>query len=110
MRRFIGVGRIMFAVAFIALGVIQFIVGDFIIGRPPVTAWTLAIPGKLTWAYASGCFLIFAGAAIIANWKARLACMAIGAVVIVFSFLLRHLPEMSDWVNAYKALALAGGS
>jgi uncharacterized membrane protein len=110
MNKFIMPGRIIFALGFIALGVLQLIAGDFIIGRPPAAAWAAHIPGKLAWAYASGCFLIVAGSAIIINKKARLASLLIGAIIILFSFILRHLTEMSDWVNAYKTLALAGGS
>jgi hypothetical protein len=63
MNKFIMPGRIIFALGFIALGVLQLIAGDFIIGRPPAAAWAAHIPGKLAWACASGCFLIVAGSA-----------------------------------------------
>jgi uncharacterized membrane protein YphA (DoxX/SURF4 family) len=103
-------GRIMFACGIIALGVVQFIVRDFIVGRPPASTWAADIPGKLAWAYTSGSLFIIAGLAIIFNLQARLAALVIGVMILVFSFLLRHLYEMTDWGNAYKSLALSGGA
>jgi uncharacterized membrane protein len=110
MNKLIIPGRIMFAIGIIALGVLCFIEKDFIAGRPPATTWFAKVPGKLAWAYTSGSILIIAGLAVIFNIKARLASLVVGVMILVCSFLLRHLYEMADWVNAYKALALTGGA
>ena len=110
MSKLIQPGRIIFAMGIIALGVLQFFAKDFIVGRPPAATWAAAIPGKLAWAYISGSLLILLGFGIIFNVKARLAAIVIGITILVFSFFLRHLYELTDWVNAYKTLALSGGA
>lgn len=112
-------GRIMFALCIISLGVLQFFAGDYIVGRPPSPAWSADIPGKLIWAYVSGTLLIIAGLAIVFKIRGTFASLFIAALIIVASFFLRNLPMMTTvskaedliWfhLNAYKALALAGG-
>lgn len=113
MHKLIQPGRIIFALGIIALGVLQFFARDYVLGRPPALswpAWAAAMPGKLAWAYLSGSLVIIAGLAIILNKKAGLAAIFIGVIFLVYSFLLRHLPAMSDWINSYKTLALGGGA
>ncbi|HET6995037.1 MAG TPA: hypothetical protein VFI06_08650 [Chitinophagaceae bacterium] len=110
MDKLIKPGRIVYAVGIIALGVLCFIMKDFIVGRPPAASWAANIPGKLVWAYVSGSLLILAGLAVIFNVKGGTAALLVGIMIVLFSFILRHLYEMVDWINAYKALALAGGS
>jgi uncharacterized membrane protein len=110
MDRLIKPGRIIYALGIIALGVLCFIMKDFIVGRPPAASWAAQIPGKLAWAYVSGTLLVVAGLAVIFNIRGSAAALLVGIIIVVFSFVLRHLYEMVDWINAYKALALAGGS
>jgi uncharacterized membrane protein len=118
MQKLLMPGRIFFAAGIMALGVLQFFVKDYIIGRPPAPAWLAEIPGKIAWAYSSGIFLMLVGLAVILRKKAKLMCIAAGIMIIVCSFLLRSLPHMfiSSWegilwsINAYKSLALAGGA
>jgi len=110
MDKLIKPGRIMFAIGIMAFGVLCIISKDFIVGRPPASTWAADIPGKLAWAYISGSILILSGLAVIFNIKARLASLVVGIMILVCSFLLRHLYEMVDWGGAYKALALGGGS
>src|SRR6266404_4522936 len=94
MDKLIKPGRIVFGIGIIALGILQFFVGDFIIGRPPVAEWASHIPGKLAWAYLSGSLLIIAGIAIVLNRKSGVAGFFIIMLIFIFSFLLRHLPQM----------------
>jgi uncharacterized membrane protein len=109
-------GRIFFAVGIIGLGVLQFITGDFIVGRPP--AFPEAIPGKLIWAYVTSAVFILSALAVIVRKKPGLAAFIIGVIIIVYSFFLRHLPSMIGsslegilWsLNAYKSLAMGGGA
>jgi uncharacterized membrane protein YphA (DoxX/SURF4 family) len=106
-------GRIIFALGIISLGILQFFAHDYVLARPPALewpAWAAALPGKLAWAYLSGCLVIIAGLAIILDKKARLAALFIGILFLVYSFLLRHLTALSDTGNAYKSLALGGGA
>jgi uncharacterized membrane protein YphA (DoxX/SURF4 family) len=103
-------GRIFFALGIIGLGILQFLAKDFILTRSPSPTWASAIPGRLAWAYISGSLLIIAGFAVLFNIKARLAAFFLGALIFICAFLLRHLYEMTDWVNAYKSLALSGGA
>jgi len=110
MDKLIRPGRIIYAIGIMALGVLCFIMKDFIVGRPPAASWAANIPGKLVWAYISGSLLILAGLAVIFNIKGGIVSLLVGAGILLFSFVLRHLYEMVDWINAYKALALAGGS
>jgi uncharacterized membrane protein len=118
MKKLIGPGRIIFALGFMALGGLQFFVGDFIIGRPPSPSLLADIPGKFAWACISGALLIIAGIAILLNKKAALAAFVMGIMTLVFSFLLRSLPDLISksgegilWaLNAYKILALFGGA
>ena len=101
-------GRFMYSAGIIALAVICMVSKDFIVGRPP--AWPGDFKINPAMAYISGVVLIVAAIGIILNRKARFAAFLISAFIFFFS-VLRHLPNfMNDWVNAYKSLALVGGS
>ena len=110
MEKLIRPGRIIYGIGIIALGVLCILSKDFVAGRPPAATWAATIPGKLLWAYVSGGLLILAGLAVIFNKQARTAALVVAVMILLFSFVARHLYEMVDWLNAYKALALAGGS
>ena len=101
-------GRFIYGAGIIALAVLCMVSKDFIVGRPP--AWPSGFKINPALAYISGVVLIIAGIAIILKKKGRLAAFLISALIFFFS-VLRHLPNfMNDWANAYKSLALAGGS
>ena len=119
MYRLIQPGRIIFGIGIAALGVLQFFVKDFIVARPPSPAWAADIPGKLAWAYVSGGLLILSGLVIVLNKKVFTAAIFIALLTFIGSFLARNIPDMFGvksaeallWkVNAYKALAICGGS
>ena len=113
MSRLLLPGRWMFAISIIALGVLSFIQGDFIIGRPPIE-----IPGQITWAWMLGIAIILCGIAIIAKYRAGYAALTTGFIVLVFSFFSRQFPWLFKvpgdtvlWaINSYKTLAIAGSS
>jgi uncharacterized membrane protein YphA (DoxX/SURF4 family) len=108
MNKLITTGRFMYSAGVIALAIICFISKDFIVGRPP--AWPAGFRVNPALAYISGVILIISAIAIILNRKARFAAFLISAFIFFFS-VLRHLPNfMNDWPNAYKAIALLGGS
>src|SRR5262245_21384715 len=106
-------GRVIFALGIIALGVLQFFTREYILGRPPALtwpSWAANMSGKLVSAYISGSILILSGLAIIFLKVGRLAAMLIAVIAILYSFFMRHLPAMADWVNTFKTLAIAGGA
>jgi uncharacterized membrane protein YphA (DoxX/SURF4 family) len=108
MSKLIIAGRAMYSTGIIALAVLCMISKDFIIGRPP--QWPIGFKINPALAYISGVILIISSLAIILNRRPRLAAFVIAALIFFFS-VLRHLPNfMNDWSNAYKSLALVGGS
>lgn len=119
MNQVIRAGRIIFGTGIAALGILQFLVKDWIVARPPSPAWAAEIPGKLAWAYISGCLLIVFGLAIVLNKKARIASILTAFLIFISSFLVRNVPDMAGvssviellWkVNAWKTLAFCGGA
>ena len=101
-------GRIMFASGTLTLGIFCIIYKDFIIGRPP--AWPASFTPNPALADISGVVLIIAAIAILLKKKAGSAALLIATLILLLS-VSRHLPQfMTDWVNAYKAMALFGGA
>src|SRR5262245_15489340 len=108
------IGRWLFAAAFVAFGLQQFLWGDFVPGRAP--AWPAAIPGRLIWADGSGVFFVLAGLSIAAGRRSRPAALAIAGLVFGWAFL-RNVPlALADlrfgaaWTALGKGLALSGGA
>ena len=107
-------GRRMFAVAFIAFGLLQFLNANFVPGRPP--AWPAHVYGGWIWAYVTGAWFVVAGAAILV--ERRLPPAAFSIAVLVFAWAVtRNLPIAladanfgSAWTRLGKAIALSGGA
>lgn len=119
MHKLIQPGRIIFAIGIAALGILQFLVKDFIIARPPAPIWATDITGKHAWAYISGLLLVIFAIAIVLKIKARAAAISMAILIFIGSFLTRNLPDMASvtkvenllWkVNAWKTLGLCGGA
>ncbi|HEV8578713.1 MAG TPA: hypothetical protein VGX68_06475 [Thermoanaerobaculia bacterium] len=107
------IGRILFAIALVGLGIEHFLFEEFITGRAP--AWPQGIPGGLVWAYVSGVAIIMTGAAILTGKKARSAGILAGILIFIWAFL-RHIPVIAGdsflagtWTKAGKALTFFGG-
>jgi uncharacterized membrane protein len=108
MNKLIKPGRIIFAAGIAALGILCFISKDFIVGRPP--EWPSGLNVNPALAYISGAALVIAAIAILFKKKAGSAALLIAGLIFFLS-VPRHLPQfMDDWLNAYKSLALFGGS
>jgi len=108
MNKQITAGRIIYATGIFGLAVVCIISKDFIVGRPP--AWPAGFNINPAFAWFTAVALMIFAIAIFLNRKARVAAFGIAALIFFFS-VLRHLPVfMNDWANAYKSLALAGGS
>jgi uncharacterized membrane protein len=108
------IGRILFALALIGLGVEHFIFGTFVTGRAP--AWPEGTPGGPMWAYLSGLVFIATGLAALTGRYMRSAALVAAAVIAVWA-LARHVPSLfteaflsGAWTRAGKALAFTGGA
>lgn len=118
MQKLITPGRTIFALGIMALGILQFFAKDYIAARPPSPAWSADIPGKLAWAYISASLLIISGICIILRIKAAWVSLFVGILVLICSFFLRHLPDMTKdtlegllWrINAFKSFVFFGGA
>jgi uncharacterized membrane protein len=109
-------GRRMFAVAFIAFGLLQFLYADFVPGRPPAWPWPEQLYGGWIWAYASGACFVVAGAAILVDRHLSPAAFSIAVLVFAWAAT-RNLPiALADanfggaWTRLGKAIALSGGA
>lgn len=112
----INAGRVMFALGLIGLAAIGFLMNDFIVGRPP--AWPVGFGGKKILSVVLNILLVTGSVAIIFQRQGSFAALLIAAIIFTFSFLIRFIPAMLKaepenilWsINAYKTLALIGGS
>jgi uncharacterized membrane protein len=107
-------GHRMFAVSFIAFGLLQFLYGDFVPGRPP--AWPDGVSGGSIWAYVTGIAFVAAAAAIVVDRRTMPAALLIAALVFAWA-VTRNLPvAIADatfggaWTRLGKAIALTGGA
>lgn len=106
-------GRVLFAGGFVAFGIQQFIVGDFVPGRAP--GWPEGLPGRAVFAWFTGLVFVAGGVALLAGRCVRPAAAAAGALVFAWA-LLRHLPFViadgfiaGSWTAAGKAIVILGG-
>jgi uncharacterized membrane protein len=108
------IGRCCIGVAMVAFGIQHLFYLDFVTRLvPKLPAW---IPGHGALACGFGVGLITAGLAILLGKATRVTTLLLGTVLLG-SFALLHLPRAAAdpgnvglWVNAGKALALAGGA
>jgi len=112
----VNAGRVMFALGLIGLTVLGFMTNDFIVGRPP--AWPAGFGGKETLSLVLNVLLVAGCVAIIFQRQGAFAALLTAAIIFTFSFLIRYIPTIVKaqpkeilWnINAYKTLALIGGS
>ncbi len=79
------IASLLFATSLLAWGIIHFIAGDFIAGRPQ--PWPEGASGKTLVAYASGLMLIAASVSIVVQKHTRLAATAAGLMILVYAAL-----------------------
>jgi len=102
------IGRYVFAVPFGIFGLLHFMNASAMSGMVP-------IPGGVFWVYLTGIALLAASVSIIIEKYARLACILLGVMLIIFVLSI-HLPgviggEMQpNMSNLLKDLAMAGGA
>jgi uncharacterized membrane protein YphA (DoxX/SURF4 family) len=107
MNKLVQYGRIIFAIGIIGLAIFCMLYQDFIVGRPP--AWSEGVHFPVL-GYITGAILIIMSLLIIFQVKGELASLVV-ALLILFLSVPRHgVHFMNDWGNAYKTLALLGGT
>ncbi len=106
------IGRFLFALPFVAFGVMHFTNASAMTGMVP-------IPGGAFWVYLTGAAFLAASASFLIEKKARLAGLLLGVMLLIFVFSIR-LPAVIAAESAQamqgsmgillKELALAGGA
>jgi uncharacterized membrane protein len=108
MGKLLTIGRLMFVIGMVALGFLGLVYKDFIIGRPP--AWQEGLSLNPALGYITSGLVMLGGVAILFKKKPGLVTLGIAFLILLLS-VSRHMPQfMNDWLNAYKAMALAGGA
>jgi uncharacterized membrane protein len=100
-------GKYIFAAAIAALGVQHFVVADNGPRFLPVLPWIPAMPAL---AYLTGTFLIGTATCIAANFRPRLAAIALGSFLLASEWLLQIDRLLPDRTVAFEILALASGA
>ncbi len=101
--------RILYAVPMAIFGIFHFTSAQDMSGMVPSF-----LPAPTIWVYITGLALILAAVAILIQKKARLACLLLALMLIVF-VLTVHVPGLSENMqssmpNLLKDTALAGGA
>lgn len=107
-------GRTLFALGWMGLGLTHFLFGDFTAGRAP--GWPEGWSGQTPVAYLTGLAFILAGAAVLAGRRAWEGMVFTAGLIAVWA-LARHLPEVygselfsAAWTQAGKAFVFCGGA
>jgi uncharacterized membrane protein len=111
--RMLRLGRGLFAIGVIGIGVTHFVFGRFTTGRAP--AWPESWIGETAWAYASGAMVILFGVAVLLDRHLRVLAPVVAGLIATWA-LLRQVPVVvaaplfgGAWTLAGKALTLTGG-
>lgn len=102
------IGRYVYALPFGVFGLLHFMNAGQMEGMVP-------IPGGVFWVYLVGVALLAACVSIIIEKKAKLACILLGVLLLIFVLSI-HLPSVIEgnmqpsMSNLLKDLALAGGA
>lgn len=110
---YLQIGRIFFAIAMFAIGIVHLVTGNFPSGLLPVTA---VYSGKIVLAYVNGIALILAGA-LISSKKYTYGGAALAAVIWLIWLLVFHFPQLAmtynspfEWTPTFEVAMLFGGS
>ncbi len=111
MRELSDLGRVLFALAVLALGVQACVCSAFLYELEPVPAW---VPAQVFLANLTGFFLVAVGLGLLLRNRARLAAAALGAMLLLWVLVL-HLPLLlpdpaPDLSFAFETLALSGAA
>ena len=93
------VARLLYAIPMALFGIFHFMNGADMAGMVPSF-----IPGGVFWVYLTGLALVLAAVSIIIQKKARLACLLLALLLIIF-VLTMHVPGLSG-ENAQMAMPM----
>jgi uncharacterized membrane protein len=99
------IGRIMFSLGAIGLGVFSLLFQQLVIGRPP--GWSEGPSDELLRSLFPGVLLLVCGFCILMKVAARAAAFSL-ILLMLFPTAL-HLMNFADWLNALKTMAILGG-
>ena len=105
------VGRVIYGLSFLLLGVINIANADTMSVMVPSF-----VPGGVIWIYVTGVAMIVAALAIITGKQGREACFGIALMLLIFVLLI-HLPGLTNpqtpvtnMMSLLKDIALMGGA
>jgi uncharacterized membrane protein len=104
----IGIGRIIYGIGVFGLGMLCFVLGHFIVGRPP--QWSSELTANAMVGYVTGIMLMLCSLAVLTNRFGGVASTLVATMILVLAMPSHLIHFMDDWVNAYKSIALFGGS
>lgn len=111
MHHLVSLGRPVFAIGILALGVLCLVYADPPPGLIPLPAW---LPAHQAWAWLFGLVLLAAGAGILLRRRARAAAIGLGLLSLLWLLAL-HLPLLATqprgghgWICLLEMLALCG--
>lgn len=106
------IGLVFFSIAVVAFGILNFIYGDFVMGRAP--SWPDHPKGGTLWAIVSGLWLIFSGVAMIVRWNGWVASLSVAIVLLVWALgrhiLMGHFHWGTEITQTGKAWTFLGGA
>ena len=96
------IGKILFAVPFLAFGIFHVTGADKMAGMIPAY-----LPGGVLWVYVSGVALLLAAVSILTGRNTKMATMLLGVMLILFVLIL-HLPNLSNADPMMAQMAMSG--
>ncbi len=100
-------GRILFAVPFLMFGIGHLTKAKDMVGMVPT--W---VPGGIFWVYFTGVAMLIAAVSIITTFKARLICILLAVLLLVYIITLHapHMDQMQHMTALFKDLGLMGAA
>lgn len=102
MKNLSNIGRMMFAIPFLAFGVMHLLNADAMAGMVPSY-----VPGGVIWIYLTGLALVAAAVSIISKKMIKIATLLLGILMVIFVLTL-HLPGLSSPDQNMKMMSMSG--
>ncbi len=96
------IGKILFAIPFLAFGVFHLMNANQMAGMIPAY-----LPGGALWVYVSGVALLLAAISILSGRNTKLATMLLGVMLILFVLML-HAPNLNNPDAMMAQMAMSG--
>jgi uncharacterized membrane protein len=102
MKNLTNIGRIVFAVPFLAFGLMHLMNADAMSGMVPAF-----VPGGVVWIYITGLSLVAAAVSIISKKMIKMATLLLGVLLVVFVLTI-HLPGLGSPDQNMKMMSMSG--